>query len=331
MRDYRNDCVQEIKLRLSGLDPATLDKVVAAVTGTLNSYELTERCTDLVTYDTGNLQLMKTYAGNLLIDGKAKSTVEAYIREIRKFAVFIGNKDLKETQTFDIRNYLAQEKARGVSNRTAENSRSNLSAFFQWMTAEEYITKNPCAAVKPIKYTEEIRRPFSSVELDVLRSVCTTEKHRAIIEVLVSSGVRVGELINLNVEDVDFQKRAVHVRHGKGDKERITYIDSVASDHLIKYLTGEHIVSGALFLSRHGERYTTNGVRALLNKLSEQSGIPDVHPHRFRRTFATKLSARGMDIQEIQRLMGHTSINTTMVYITMDDTQVNNSYRKYSA
>ena len=165
----------------------------------------------------------------------------------------------------------------------------------------------------------------------MLRSCCRNEKERAIIEVLISSGIRVSELIDLNVNDIDFQKKSVHVRHGKGDKERYTYIDSVACNHLIRYLTSKGIESGALFVSKRSKRYTAHGIRALLNTIAKRANIPNVHPHRFRRTFATRLAARGMDIQEIQKLMGHANINTTMVYVTMDDTQVSNSYRKYSA
>ena len=331
MRDFRIDYLHEVELRLASLDPDTHDLVMAAITGVLDKYELSERSTEVVPYDTGNDSLLKTYAGTLLIDGKAKSTITGYIRELRKLARFIGGKDLKTTCTFDIRNYLAQEKVRGISGRSLENERSYISTFFQWLANEQYITVNPCAAISSIKYADEVKTPFSAVELDTLRSSCKTKKERAIIEVLASSGVRVSELTALDIEDIDFQKKSVRVRHGKGDKERYTYIDSVARNHLIKYLTEAGITSGALFPSKRKNRYTAGGIRTLLNVIAARAGVENVHPHRFRRTFATRLAARGMAIQEIQRLMGHTDINTTMTYIYMDDAQIVSSYMKHTA
>ena len=331
MRDYRNDFIQMVKIELSDkFNQTEMDEIVATVSGLLDQYEITERSTELVPLDDKNMKLLKTYANCILVDGKSKGTVAAYLRELQKFVEFTGNKDLLEITSFDIRNYLAQEKIRGISNRTIENSRANLSAFFTWLTLEEYVQKNPCLPIKPIKYAEEVKEGFSLVELDKLRGNCKTEKERAIIEVLISSGVRVSELVNLNVDDVDFNKKVIHVRHGKGDKDRYTYINDVAQAHLIKYLTENNIISGALFRSQRKGRYTTHGIRQLLSALAKRAGVDNVHPHRFRRTFATMLASRGMNIQDIQSLMGHTDINTTMIYVALDDATVNNSYRKYA-
>lgn len=330
MRDFRNDFLQEVQLKITSLDRDSYDLVMAVVTGALDKYELSERSTEIVPYETGNQNLMKLYTGSMLVDGKSKGTIEAYIREIKKFTAFIGNKDLKTTCTFDIRNYLAHEKVRGLSNRTLENERANLSAFFQWLTAEEFIQKNPCAAVSKIKYKDEVRMPFSLVELDSLRQNCKNEKERAIIEVLVSSGLRVSELVDLEIDDIDFHEKSIHVRNGKGGKERQTYMDSVACNHLIKYLTENKIESGKVFRGCRGV-YTTDGIGKLLNRLGERAEVENVHPHRFRRTFATTMAARGMDIQMIQKLMGHTNINTTMIYISTNDMQIVNSYKKHTA
>lgn len=331
-KDYRNEFSQEIKLRLKDvLCQSDLDMVMAVVLDSINKYELTERETAIVPYDDRNMAVIRSYVSSLIVDGKAKSTIQAYTREIKKFVSFIGNADLTEAKTFDIRNYLAQYKVRGLKNSSLENTRAIIASFFSWLLKEEYITKNPCAVISPIKQTKEIKKPFTSVELDVLRSRCKNEKERAIIEVLLSSGVRVSELCDLNVDDIDFQSKTVHIRHGKGDKERYTYIDDVACSHLIKYLTSKGIESGALFRSTSKERYTPHGVRELLTAMAKRANVENVHPHRFRRTFATTLSSRGMGLQDIQKLMGHSNINTTMVYITMNDSQVKNSYQKFTA
>ena len=137
---------------------------------------------------------------------------------------------------YDIRLFLIKEMERGVSARTRENTRANLSAFFQWMTREEIISKNPMASLKPIKYADEIRKAFSSVEIDALRSACNTKKERAIIEMLLSTGVRVSELVGMKVTDIDKNNLRVHVINGKGQKERITYTTPVAIKYLILYL-----------------------------------------------------------------------------------------------
>lgn len=332
MRDYRNEFLRCLQTEMAGyLDPELCDKVSASVIRILDAYELTERTTALIVHDDANARLIKMYMNSLALDGKSKNTAYVYYRHLKRFCEFAGNKDLKEIRTFEIRNYLAHEKMRGLSNVSIENTRTVLNAFFHWMTVEEYIDRNPCAAVKPIKCPKEIKYPFSTVEQDALKKHCETLKERAIVELLLSSGIRVSELVDLAVSDIDFSNKIVHVRHGKGDKERTTYITDLALNYLIKYLTDAKIEAGPLFQNRQHKKYTTSGIRVMLNRIAERSGVLNVHPHRFRRTFATTLAARGMDIQDIQVLMGHTDINTTMVYVTSDNTKINHSYRKYIA
>lgn len=332
MRDYRNEFVRCLQSEMiSYLDPELCDKVAASVIRILDAYELTERSTSIIQYDDTNTRLIKMYMSSMALDGKSQNTAYVYMRQLKRFIDFTKGKNLKETDTFDIRNYLAQEKTRGLSNVTLENTRAILGTFFQWLVDEEYILRNPCAAVHPIKCTQEIKRPFSTVEQDALKGCCETDKERAMVEVLLSSGVRVSELVDLNVEDIDFNRKSVRIRHGKGDKERCTYIDDVAQKYLVKYLIAAGIETGPLFQTRRHDRYTPAGVRYMLNNISKRADVKNVHPHRFRRTFATTLAARGMKLQDIQRLMGHTDINTTMRYITINDTQVHNSYQKYTA
>ena len=332
MRDLRNEIIQKIEEQLvPHLNDYTHTLVMATVMSVLCDYEVTERSTAIIPFDDGNERLVKTYSSNMLLNGLAKSTIQAYIREIKLFTEFIGNKDLKSATTFDLRNYLAACKVRGLANTSIENVRANLSAFYTWLTAEEYIGKNPCLAVKPIKCTTKEKKPFSRVEIDCLRANCKNLQERAIIEVLLSSGLRVSELTNLNIEDIDFDRLEVHVKNGKGGKDRITYIDELAYSHLKQYLIASGKVSGSVFSSQRSERYTTHGIRTLLKVLEQRSGVPNVHPHRFRRTLATTLSARGMKIQDIQSILGHSNINTTMIYIAMDKEKVQSAYKQFIA
>lgn len=331
MSDYREVLVRSIEESLlTILSPDTIKNVSDRIICILNDYEVTKKCTDIVPYNDSNERILKRYCACLKIDGKSDKTIYCYSKTIKRFLESIG-RPIREVGVYDIRFFLATEKERGVSNRTLENTRSHISPFFQWLANEEIIQKNPCANIKPIKYTDKQRLPFSAVELDNLRHACNNQMERSLIEALLTSGVRVSELVDLEIDDIDFQTLSVHVKHGKGDKERITYINDVAKSHLQKYLMDRPDVFTALFVSRYGTKYTTNYIRELLKTIGKRANVTNVHPHRFRRTFATNLAIRGMAVQDIQKLLGHTNIATTMEYVYTSDITVKASYNKYIA
>lgn len=323
--------VREIEESLyRNLDAETAMTLSNNIIKILGNYEISERCTDIVMADDTNSRILKRYIACLSIDGKSENTITQYYRTINKLAVFIG-KNFTDIGVYDLRYFLACEKERGISNRSLENTRAYLSAFFQWMAAEELIAKNPCLNIKPIKYIDEIRLPFSVVEIDNLRSACDSLKERAIMEFLLSSGVRVSELTNIKLQDIDFEKLSVHITHGKGGKERITYIDDVTKQHVEKYILSRTDETDILFCNKNHLPILPNGVRFILNELGKRAGVTNVHPHRFRRTFASNLAKRGMKIEEIKLLMGHSDINTTMKYVYVDNDNVTNSYRRFIA
>ena len=330
MSDPRMSFISSVEQSLVSIIPAEeLSTIINKITVILNDYEITERCTDLVPVDPINEKTVKRYCACLMVDGKSEKTIYQYRRTVTRLSEFL-RKPFTEMGAYDIRFFLACEKERGVSNTTLENSRSIISAFFQWMALEEMITKNPMLIIKPIKTTDEIRKPFSDVEIDSLRSACKNLKERAIVEVLLSSGVRVSELCDLKLADIDLNTLTVYVLHGKGDKERTTYITPVAMKHLKKYINGRN-GDEYIFINKNRGQLKPGGVRFILNKLAERAGVKNTHPHRFRRTFATGLAARGMPIQEIQKLMGHSKLDTTMEYVFTSDEQVKASYKKYIA
>ena len=322
--DYRNAFLNEVKLVL--LENQDTDTIFSRISILLDRYELMERTTEIVTQTDTNIGLLKLYASALLVDGKAKSTIAQYVRELKVLSA--TNNDLKTLKTFDIRNYLAKRKLDGVSNRTLENIRAIITAFYGWLSAEDIIGKNPCASIKPIKFDDEIRLPFTTVEIDQLRSACKDNKQRAVVEFLLSTGVRVSEFCDLEISDIDFSNNSVRIRHGKGGKERYTYMTELAKVQLMAYLGDRK--EGVLFMTRQGDRYQTASVRFLLRSLGKRAGVDDVHPHRFRRTFATTLASRGMQIQEIQKLLGHSNINTTMVYVSISNTDTQYAYKKFA-
>lgn len=312
-------------------DAEDLGYISATLTKVLSAYEVTEKSTQLIPYDNYNDRVLKRYSACLYVDGKSKKTIVMYQRRLKAFSDFVGI-PFDKVGTYDIRYYLATLKESGISDRSLENYRSYISAFYQWLTREDFIEKNPCEKIAPIKYREEIRKPFNDTEIDTIRSACRSARDRAMIELLLSSGVRVAELCFLDISDIDFINLSVRVRDGKGAKERITYITPVCAMHLKQYLLQRGDDDPALFLSAKRKlRLTPPSVRVILREVGKYAKVANVHPHRFRRTFATNLSKRGMDVQTIARLMGHSDIQTTMIYVALDESRVLNEYKKHTA
>lgn len=307
-----------------------LNSISYEILNIINNYEVLDRCTDIVPCDSMNEKLLKRYVACLRVDGKSEKTIYQYQRTIQRFSSFI-NKSFTEVGIYDVRMFLGFEQERGISNRSAENLRANLSAFFQWLTADDIINKNPIANLKSIKYVDEIKKPFSDVEIDKIRSSAKSFKERALIEFLLATGVRVSELSSMKVNDVNLLDYSVHVKNGKGGKERMTYITPVAASHLEKYLSSRKNNGEALFYNQKGGVLCPGGIRHILRELSKRSGVKGIHPHRFRRSFATSAVRKGLEIQEVQRLLGHSNINTTMQYVCTDDEAIKASYKRYIA
>ena len=331
MKDPRMEYIQKLETMLSSIyDAAQISIISNTALKALSDYEITERCTELAPLDDFNERILKRFRVCLLIEGKSESTAKQYIRTCRKLDDKI-HKRYDEMGVYDLRYFLALETDRGLSKQTVENQRANLSAFFSWLTNEDIITKNPFRQISTIKCDKKVRKIFSDVELDALRSACQKSKERAILEVLLSTGIRVDELASMEVCDIDRNTLSVHVKHGKGSKERITYISEVAMKHLMAYLNGRKEAGSSLLYNKFHKPLSTDGIRHILNTVADRAGVECVHPHRFRRTFATIMYKRGMPIQEIQALLGHSNINTTTLYIQMDDTLLQASYKKHIA
>lgn len=329
--DCKGELIQTFQEKLlSSFGPEDVGRIIDALVIALDDYEVTKNCTALAEYNDRNEQTLKRYLACLMIDGKSKGTIGLYQMILTKMLAFLQMK-ATDVGPYDIRMFLAYEKSRGVANNTLDTTRACISAFYQWMTAEDIIAKNPCANIKPIKCPDKQKYPFSPVEMDSLRSCCIKKKERAILEVLASSGVRVSELTALTVEDVEFSSMKLHIKHGKGDKERTTYINEVARTHLSAYLKEAGITTGLLFPNRDGKQMSSNGLRKILKNIANRAKVENVHPHRFRRTFATGMADRGMPVQDIMRLLGHTNINTTMTYVYQSEDKVQMSYKQYIA
>lgn len=326
--DCKEKLMNDINRSLVGLgyDVESVRRIDKSVMPKLNQYKIEPQTTELAIRDTDSERILKNYIATIITEGKSKKTAYGYYRVLERFILDVG-RPVKEVTTFDIRAWLAVQEEK-VALVTCENYRSYISTFFKWMFEEEVLEKNPAARIKPIKVQKQVKFPFSDIELDKLKTACETTRQRALVEFLLSSGVRVSEAAAMDIADIDWNTNKVLVREGKGNKQRTVFISDVCKSHLRAYLDEREDDLTCLFISRLGNRLSKGAIQQELKLVGEIAGVENVHPHKFRRTFATKMAKRGMAIQDIQRLMGHTNINTTMTYIHLDDTQVEFSFKK---
>ena len=304
----------------------------------LNDYFVGEVETSLaVVEDDSDIQVFNMFFIAKKIAGLSTKTLAYYRSELRRFLAYL-NKPIIKITTNDIRHYLvATQMQAGYSNVTLNNKRRIISTFFAWLTAEEYIAKNPMLRVAKTKEARRIMKPFTGRELELLRVSCVTLREKALFEVLISSGMRVGEMARLTLENARGYEQGSMTVIGKGNKERYIYLNDRAVIALQMYLDSRKDNSGALFYSvgksvRNGVATDTGlsiaGIADVLNTIAARAGVSNVHPHRFRRTAATMAAERGMPVEQIQRFLGHESINTTMLYVTISDKAVRLTHEK---
>ncbi|MGL4847568.1 MAG: site-specific tyrosine recombinase/integron integrase [Clostridium sp.] len=264
------------------------------------------------------------------VEGCSEKSIKYYKTTIEKVVQEIGKK-VVEITTEDIREYLFNyQKESGCSKITVDNVRRILSSFFTWLEDENYILKNPVRRIKKIKTGKVVRETYSEEVIEKLRDVCTERRDLAIIDILASTGMRVGELVKLNIEDINFNERECIVE-GKGEKQRKVYFDSRAKLHLEDYLKERKDNNKALFVSllKPYKRLKISGVEIRLKEIGRKINIKKVHPHKFRRTLATKAIEKGMPIEQVQHLLGHQKIDTTLQYAMVNQLNVKIAHRKY--
>ena len=240
---------------------------------------------------------------------------------------------IRKITTEQIRQYLVDYQAiNNCSKVTVDNIRRNVSSFFSWLEEEDYILKSPMRRIHKIKTTKTVKNTITDEEIERLRDQCGCKRDLAIIDLLYSTGMRVGELVRLDIEDIDFNERECVVL-GKGDKERRVYFDAKTKIHLQDYLTERCDTNPALFVSLDAphNRLQISGVEVRLRMLGRSLGIDRIHPHKFRRTMATRAIDKGMPVEQVQKILGHSQIDTTMQYAIVNQNNVKESHRKYIA
>ena len=264
------------------------------------------------------------------VEGCSERTLNYYKTTIDNMFGQI-DKDVKTIDTDDLRSYLTiYQTKNNCSKVTIDNVRRILSSFFSWLEDEDYIIKSPIRRIHKIKTMKVIRETYSDETIEKLRDGCEEIRDLALIDFLISTGVRVGELVKLNRNDINFEDRSCVVI-GKGSKEREVYFDARTKLHLEKYLSIRKDDNPALFVSllHPYDRLEISGVEIRLRKLGRDLELQRVHPHKFRRTMATKAIDKGMPIEQVQRLLGHAKIDTTLQYAMVNQNNVKISHHKY--
>ena len=299
------------------------DAIAEALEGATVTFENTEQCSD-------NIDSVDAFITAKRIEGCSEKTLKYYRKTIEAMLFSIG-KPANQIATEDLRKYLTcYQTQRKSSKVTIDNIRRILSSFFSWLEDEDFILKSPVRRIHKVKTAKVVKDTYTDEALELMRDNCTTTRDLAIIDLLASSGMRVGEMVMLNRDDIDFNERECVVT-GKGNKERLVYFDARTKIHLQNYLAGRTDANPALFVSLKApyERLMIGGVETRLRELGKRLNLPRVHPHKFRRTLATSAIDKGMPIEQVQQLLGHQKIDTTMHYAMVKQQNVKLAHRKY--
>lgn len=298
----------------------------------LYNLKVEQQETALIVYEQDeNAYIANNYLLAKKIEGCSEATIKFYGQTIKRLFDKLNNKSIREIETDDIRYFLGKYQIENkVSKVTIDNIRRNLNGFFNWLEDEHYITKSPARRIHKIKQDKIIKTPYSEEEVEKLRDACEDIRETALIDILLSTGMRIGELEKLKKSDINFHEGKIIV-FGKGNKEREVYLNAKAKIHLAEYIMSRADDNPCLFVAKkkpyNGLKKT--GFSHVLKGIAERAEVSKVHPHRFRRTSATVALNRGMPIEQVQILLGHVNISTTQLYAITNSRNVKLSHEKY--
>ena len=279
-----------------------------------------------------NIDFLKMFLDAKKIEGCSERTIQYYKVTVEHLLSHIET-SVRKITTEEIRTYLAEyQKNNKCSNVTVDNIRRNISSFFSWLEEEDYILKSPMKRIHKIKTKTVVKNVITDEGIEKLRDHCQKTRDLAMIDLLYSTGIRVGELVNLNIDDIDLEGRECVV-YGKGDKERKVYFDAKTKVHLKKYISEREDNNKALFVTLDAphDRLKISGVEIRLRQMGRRLELDRIHPHKFRRTMATRAIDKGMPIEQVQKILGHSQIDTTMQYAMVNQSNVKVSHQKFLA
>jgi len=326
--EFVNDVLRDM---LAYLDNGQAEQLRRVLNHNLSGIEIQRNeKSDTVVAGEENSRLTNAFLSAKRIEGCSEKSLSYYRKTIETMTEKIG-KGITHITTNDLRSYLTDYQAERKSSKvTIDNIRRILSSFFSWLEDEDYILKSPVRRIHKVKTTTTIKETYTDEALETMRDNCETLRDLAMIDMLASTGMRVGELVLLNRDDINFEERECVV-FGKGSKERMVYFDARAKIHLQNYLAKRTDSNNALFVSLKAphERLQIGGVETRLRELGKRLSLPRVHPHKFRRTLATMAIDKGMPVEQLQRLLGHQRIDTTLQYAMVKQSNVKIAHRKY--
>lgn len=309
-------------------DPLTLDRIMSSLDKVANDYAITEKETSLAVVDDRITRLVKVYLSSKKLEGLSEVTIRFYANRLRTFFGEV-NKEPQDIDTNEIRIFLVQyQQNRHISDRTLEKFRQILNSFFQWCVNEDYFPKNPCKNIKEIKYEVEPRHSLTRFQLEKVRRICKTKRELAIVDVLYSTGCRVSEFVNMRFADVDFTNYSVKII-GKGKKHNTVYLNTNAQISLNEYLAERDDDSDYLFVTERKpyRQMSVRAVQKIVHGMAEELHYT-LSPHILRHTSATLALQNGMKITQVQKMLGHASVNTTQIYAETSQEDVAQSHKR---
>lgn len=319
-----SEIIKELEVYFDDFSVFTIEKVIYKV---LKDKQIIDVVS---TQPQTNEEALNSFLSAKKIEGCSQKSISFYQTTLNKMFKKLS-KIYYSVTTEDIRIYLSvYQETNNISKSTIDTMRRIISSFFSWLENEDYIAKSPARRIRKIKIPKMVKETYSEESIELMRQNCKHIRDLAIIDMLYSTGIRVGELVKLNISDVDFTNKECYVL-GKGNKERKVYFDAKTKIHLEHYIKSRKDNNSALFvslLSPHN-RLNVSGVEIALRKIGDSLGIENVYPHKFRRTLATKAIDKGMPIEQVQHLLGHAKIDTTLEYAMVDDENVKISHKKY--
>lgn len=301
-----------------------MSRIMETLNDTLQHFEMRSIST---LYDEAD-DMLQCYLSALSVECRSPKTLERYEYVIKKLMAFV-KVPTRQITVYHLRSYLQHEKSRGICDNTLEGLRQVFSAYFNWLQRESLIDKNPAANLGSVKVAKKEKKTYSETDIEKLVRGCNCVRDRAIVYFLASTGCRISEMTGLDRDSVKPDELECIV-HGKGNKERTVYLSQVAGMVLSEYLATRTDDNPALFVGQRHERLLPDGVRKMLKTLGENTGVDHVHPHKFRRTLATNLARRGMQIQTIASILGHERLDTCMAYVVINSDDKRSNYRRFA-
>ena len=329
-RDLTNEILETMGDYLNNSQLMELNR---SLNSNLDNLQVYKHNVDTTDYEARNKSLLNGFISNKKLKGLSQKSLDYYTRELNQFLDY-SIKLVLDYSPEDIRDYLLfRQELNNCSNVSLNNIRRVLSSFYKWMEIEEFIIRNPLKAVGALKEPKRVKKPFTDEEIELMRAVLNRDydsRDIAIFEFLLSTGVRASECVSVDIADLDWTNRSFTVI-GKGDKERVCYFGTKAKLALEEYLSYRSDDCPALFVTidQPHHRLGASGISTMLRELGEYAGVEHVHCHKFRRSLACNLNHKGVPLDQIQKILGHTNINTTLIYVSIDDEDVKLNYNKH--